>query len=271
MQRMGEIMKKLLIIASICFAASVSAEFLPLPPSLANKAVYHIKAHQIDEFCCGYNALFNACNFEKCCGLPNRFSDYGQFRDICLKVLTQIGKSPTESVNNPTLDLLAEQCLGMQMLCNLAFNKENKIEHLFSTKTRISYMVGTPESEVKKKMKLAIEKRGQDQLMSIKNKLSKSTAACEMVHFICHIQVNSRGHGILLSLVQNKSGRGLFLWDNMNLRVDERSQAKQFIDYLCNNLQVSSRRQFLLSGIPDRWPSAPKPGYRSSWSEYDSF
>ena len=37
----------------------VKATVMPLPQSLANKAVYYIKSQQIDEMSCGYNALFN--------------------------------------------------------------------------------------------------------------------------------------------------------------------------------------------------------------------
>lgn len=63
-------MKKFIFTAAFCFVTLCRAEFLTLPVSLNNRAVYHIKAHQIDEFCCGYNALYNACNLEKVAHFP---------------------------------------------------------------------------------------------------------------------------------------------------------------------------------------------------------
>lgn len=177
-----------------------------------------------------------------------------------MQVLNRLGINPKSGVYNYTLDLLASEHLEMQMLCNLGFYKDNNIVHLFSTDTRYYYDFGDSDIEIEKKKRAAIEKRGLDQLAAIQNKLSKSRAACEIVHFICGIKAKGQGHAILLSLVQNKSGRGLFLWDNMNLKVDDRSQTKHYIDYLCHHLQVSTRRQFKLPLIPDRWPSAPTRG-----------
>ena len=247
-----------LIVLLTCLVGSCTAEFLPVPRSLSYKAVYHIKAHQIPGFCCGYNCLFNACNVERLCDIPNKFSNFEYFRNACMNVLTNMGINPEDGVYSDTLDMLATKYLHMQPLYNVTIDNNLKVTPILTTSTRITYIVGTPKREIERKMEEAKQKRYQETWESIKNRLAKNTTKCQVIHFVCSFKTREGGHSVLIALVQNKSGRALYLYDNMNYPVTDRSATKQYLEFFSNQFLVSARNQWKFVDIPDIWSSTPR-------------
>lgn len=236
------------------------AEFLSLPQKFSHKAVFHIKAHQLNDFCCGYNALYNACNFEKLCELHQPFSEYAQFKKLCMNYAMPLNIDPKDAVSNATLDILAsDEFLNMQQVCNVHFNDMNQIVPFLTRDVVVTHDSRMSEREVKRLMRQERARCEQEEFRKIKNKLDSSTRRCEIVHFICFIDVvKETGHAVLISLLHNKFGRALYIFDNVNAKIDERSETKLFIDFLCNTFAISSRTTFKGPRIPEAWQTTPK-------------
>ena len=258
----GEKMKRSALGLLVIGIMPLKAALLPLPRKYDYKAVYYVKAYQLDDFCCGYNALFNACNMEAICEMPNKYSNYAQFKSLCMQYLKSQGINPKASVWNSTLDELAQK-LGLKKLVNLYIDKEtNNIEPLIQTK--ITYPYFTAKKEVQRLLREAATKHQKDFLQKIKNDVDKSNGRSAMVHFICGFMVKKEPHGILITFLKNnKGGRALFVFDNMNLTIQEHAAIQRYIDFLCALLNVSHRNTFTLPRIPDVWPTTPlkKIGY----------
>lgn len=257
----------LYLLVSLLMCGSVlQAEVLPLPSSVANKAVNYIKAHQVDDFSCSYNALFNGCNLEKLCEFQNPYSDYTQFKSVCQQFITQKNQrrdkkytmDPKGSAYNDAIEELGLQRLRMQPIVHLGFNEDNVIQVLFSTPTEISFW-GNPSKEERAQMwKKAFEKRTKECISDVKAKVARSTKRSEIVHFICGVKIKGMGHAILVTLVQNYSGRALYILDNMNGKIDSNSQIIRYINYLCSIFDIGQKNQVKALKIPDVWPSTPQ-------------
>lgn len=239
-------------------AASQDAEYLKLPPGLGSKAVFYIKSHQLNEFCCGYNVLFNGCNLEKYCDFPNRFSDYSLFKKTCMNYITHHNLKPKASVSNLTIEKLAYKHLGMQQFCSLQFDEENRIAPIFDTPTEISYIVGTSKLEIQRKLKKAVEERGTRVFEKIKQKLNMPITTTEIVHFMCSIVSEGTGHALLMSIVANKTGKGLYIFDNMNSPISHSSQTMKYIEFICNTFHIQAKHLYKGPYLPKRWPSTPE-------------
>lgn len=253
----GQIMKCLYLVLLIVSISGVQAEFMHLPTKYDYRAVYHIKAHQIDEFSCGYNALFNGCNLETACEMQNPFCNYNQFKSVCLGYLGSKNLRPKAAASNAVIEELAQK-LRMKPLYNLTFGKDgNSIEPLFVTPTKITYLLGTAEHEIQRMLKDAVAKRGKDLMQKLKTKVDSSNARCEVIHFVCIIHAQGEPHGILISLVKNASGRGLFVFDNLNISIHNHPQIQRYIDFLADSFKISSKYNFKAPKIPDVWPTTP--------------
>ncbi len=236
------------------------ATFLSLPASIASKAVFHPEVLQVPGFCCGYNVLFNACNFEDWNGFPNCFSDYAVFRELCLGYLRHNAINPLDGVTPKTLDFLLKKGLELRNFCSLGLDdKENRtVKVILFSNTVITVKSGTPEAEIQDMLKATQNSRMSESLDTLKRTLEQSKKPLEIVQFLCGYSTSSgSGHGILISLVQNRTGRGLYVFDNMNAKIDEASPIKRFIDFLCTEFAVSSKNQFVGPYLPSQWPSIP--------------
>lgn len=244
---------KLKVLVVVFFGMNLKGVTLNLPQSLSPMAVYYQKAYQLNEFCCGYNALFNACNVEKACGFPMKFSDYSLFKRECMNYLKPRNLRPLKAVTNKTLDELAHT-LRIK-ICNLIISASGSIHPIFSTDTTIEYNKGTRKGEINRMMQEAIVKREREMIKDLIHCFNASINC--VVHFICTVIADGERHGILVSLVQNSTGRGLYIFDNMNKSITERSMITNYLKYLCKTFAVSYKIQFQGPLLPDRWPSTP--------------
>ncbi len=236
---------------------SVQAEFLPLPRIYDSKAIFYVRAYQLDDFCCGYNALYNACNLERLYDFPNQLSDYSLFQGTCMRYLQREGIHPLSAVTNKTLEWLAKNYLHMQPIYHLMINKQNHIEPLFTTSTRVTFIEGTSRSQVDRMLDSAHRKRGEELIKNMKQEFAQKPGHCKMAHFICAIKVDGTGHWILMTLIYNRTGKALFIFDNMNLKIAETSQARRYIDFIIQHFGVSSKMHFKGPLMPECWPTTP--------------
>ncbi len=237
------------------------ATFIPLAGSIASKAVFHPEVQEVPGFCCGYHSLFNACNFEDLCGFTNCYSDYTVFRELCLGYLNHKGIDPKEGVTPETLDLLLKNGLELRNFCFLSLDmKENRtVGVILWSDTVVHFKRGTSETEIQALLKATRNSRMSESLDSIRRTLKQSKKPLEIVQFHCGFRtIRGREHGILISLVQNSTGRGLYVFDNLNEKIDEASPIKRFIDFLCTEFAVSYKSQFVGPDLPHQWPSLPK-------------
>ncbi len=239
-----------------CF--TVQAKYMPVPSSISSKAVYHMQAHQIDEWSCGYNALFNACNLENTLGFKNSYSNFKQFNELCTAFIRRTHKGPRDGISNMDIEKLATQC----KLQNIVYlnNGGGKIAPLLNSPTTITIRADIPDYEVQRLLERAITKREQALLTELKKELEGKKLYC--IHFVCHVFAKGEDHCILVSLVQKDgSHRGLYIFDNMNSPIQEGSEIKRYIDFLCTTFKVSTlevfnRRKIILA---DKWPTTPLP------------
>ncbi len=244
---------KLNILVAALVVTQLNAATLKLPQSLSQMAVSYQKTYQLNEFCCGYNALFNACNLERTLGFPLKFSDYSIFKRECMNYLKPRKIGPREAVTNRTLEKLAS--IMDIRICNLNITSSGVIQPFSSTPIEVSYYAGTKKSEIDRKMQEAIEKRGRE---IIKHHIDyfNNSVDC-VVHFICIVKAEGTNHAILVSIVQNSTGRGLYIFDNMNAPITERSPITKYINYLCKTFAISYKSQFRAPALPERWPTVP--------------
>lgn len=229
---------------------------LPLPSKYASKAVHYVKVKQLDAFSCGYNVLFNAANFEHHCGFSNKAYDYSIFQNRVLPYLRSQGYSPNKTSTNEITEHLSHNVLQLQPFFHLHIKKETKgrIVPLLVGKTHIKFPRGTSEKEVQKLLKRAVDERQQKVMNDIVVILGQKRTS--VVHFLCYLN-SARGvrHGILISLFQNETGRGLYIFDNLNESLSSHSDALKFVDYLCSFFNVTQAHTFVGPMLPSLWPS----------------
>lgn len=218
-------------------AGEFSAAFFPLPESAQSRAVFHPRVYQAQLFCCGYNALFNACNFEHWCGMDNEFSHYMAFQSACLAYLMSLGMDPMGTVHNLTLKVLAQEHLLTRPMYNLALVDDRV---LWAGLHELAYNEATVANT--------------ELFETIGRQLAQETGPFAVVHFICFVR-EPEAHCILLSVLQNQTGRGLYVFDNQNRQIEVNSPIMRFITALSYSLQISSRDQFKGPRLPEGWPS----------------
>ncbi len=258
-------MKK--IILSVLAAAvlnsslySVSAyresAYLQVPQSLSPKAVYYIKSTQLNDFSCSFNALFNALNLGQVCRVKSPYSFYDLFRETCSAFCYEHRIKPKGAVSTAKTSKLARDYLRMKNVCNLGIRK-GKIHVFFETATRYYVPYGAGQHAIEAAEDNALQSRGDTSLRKIREAFDSRFGRTLVMHFICTVDTEEGGHAILVTLIQNKTGRGLYIFDNMNRAFQERSQLKQFVQFLCTEFGVSSRSQFQGPPLPHRWESLP--------------
>lgn len=232
----------------------INAEKLSLPLIYTNKPIYYIKAHQLDKWSCGYNVLFNACNVEQHCGRINKGANFNHFSSICGTYLNSIYKESHKASTNNILDDLSQK-LKLQDNCYLHLDSYNKIEPLLKGSVKIKYYGNPSQTEIDRLFKEAIIKRNQDRINEINKMLNNNKDKLYFVHFFCHVEDTSGPHVLLISLIQNKNGRSLYIFDNLNAVITQYSQTMQYIDYIYSTFKVyiNSDRNFI--NFPNHWPS----------------
>lgn len=204
------------------------AQLFNISGSASSKAVYYVKAEELPGFCCGYNALFNACNIEAAFGKSQKYSDRKIFAKTCRQHLKNWQIHPLDVVYNDELEELAKN-LGIQNFYCVSYEPHS-----------VFYIPDFP-----------LPSKDARFHNNIKKKLDASTGLF-FVHFVCHLPYEE-GHWILMTLVQNTSGRALYIYDNLNLAIDEESQV--FIDFFCKSYKISPKGQFQGVQMPAKWPS----------------
>lgn len=255
----------ILIILLLGFHVTWCAEYLSLPGSVSSNAVFYVRTKQLREFSCGYNVLFNAANFEHRVGFTNGAHRYSIFRNQVMPYLRRNGWHPKAQSRNVMTEYLAQNRLNLQPFYHLHFDKDNpnRIVPILTGKTRIRYPSGTSQREIERKMGRAIARRYDKVITSIQNYLDIKDGQQAVVHFLCYVK-SARGirHGVLLTLYQNSTGRGLYLFDNMNERVYQSSDVMYFIKYLIKIFNMSPKNTFKGPKLPYRWPHLDYPQKR---------
>lgn len=244
---------KSLILAIIGITTTMLGEqLLPVPASLQHHAVYYVKTKQLDQFSCGYNVLFNAANFEESLGFANKHHTYPVFRDSILPYLQYEGFNPKAGSTNHIAEAFS-QVLGLQPFYHLSYSEKNLygVGPLISDEIWVTCEEGTPQWRVGQLLDKAYQEKQDKQLSEIRKYLRTNKYA--VVHFDCSVQIDGTGHAILLSLHQNESGRGLFMFDNMNSSINNNSEITRFIEYLVYTFDISNKQQFNPPRLPDRW------------------
>ncbi len=246
-----------LVILFSLFFSSLQAKYLSLPPSISSKAIYHIETHQIDEWSCGYNALFNTCNLEQLIGLDNPCSNFGKFKEICTAFIEKKKRKPTDAMFNQEfedlpykLKLSRAQYLGLDEIGNVRPDLDESISmQLTSTMSQREI-----DDYLNKKQQI----KENALILSLQREFSNNSDYC--IHFFCHVIIDSIGHCFVISLVQKGStNRALYIFDNLNSPITESSDSKKYINFLCTTFGISSRESFdkYKITVPDKWPTAP--------------
>lgn len=228
---------------------------LPMLPEFKSVAVSHIHSKQLDHFSCGYNALFNAANFEHHCGFLNSAHNYSVFQNKVLGYLQMIGQDPSAASSNTTTEFLARNILNLQPFYHLYIKEaDGVVGPLLTGVTSITYSMGTPQHEIQNLLRKAHDRRGQNDIDTITALLNEKNS--QVIHFLCNIaSSNGIRHALLISLFQNSSGRGLYIFDNLNEPLAWSSETTRFIEYLCFTFDVSPTRTFTGPHLPRIWSS----------------
>lgn len=246
--------------AALLLCSSYLIGYESLPKSVNAGAVYYVKTQQLDDFSCSYNALFNACNVDKSCGISNGFSDYGPFSQVSMAYVKSHGLKPKGSASTNDTDELAVKYLKMKNTCNLGFD-DKKIIPLLHWHAQITLTGRESKAEQEKMFEREFDRQRQEFFEKIKQQFDSAGGLTRVMHFICTVQDGRTGHAVLVSLVQNETGRGLYIFDNLNRKISENSQIMRYVHHLSTRYNVSSRDVFKGPQLPDRWPTLPKPRY----------
>ncbi len=223
---------------------SSSAKYFSVPKSLRNKAVYYKRSKQLDVFSCGYNVLFNAANFEHHCGFSNKAHRYTIFKKQVVPYVRGRGHSTQGSSYNEMTEYLAYKRLKLQPFYHLAFKsfRPNGIGFSMTNKTHHTY----PQAYSDRRS------RHDGIITGIKRYLAINDHA--VVHFLLYVNVGSEAHGILATIYKNESGRGLYLFDNLNSTMRERDDSTVLVKYICKEFNISSKDTFEGPVLPNFWP-----------------
>lgn len=242
----------------LLLSGTLFAEQLPLPNALSSRAIYYQRTKQLDDFSCVYNVLFNAVNFEQCCGFPNPMHKYELFECTIRPYIQKERLNPKKASYNKDTEYLA-RVLGLKHFYHLQRDAKTYQVHLLLTeKTSITYPRGTSEAEVERRLAQASLQKKEKVMQAIVHHLESTDNA--VVHFLCYLK-SFRGepHAMLISLHQNSTGRGLYLFDNLNKEFDTSHEVMYFIERLFKTFGISSAQQFKGPQLPHRWPHLDRP------------
>ena len=233
-------------------------ELLPMLSEFSSRAVYHVKTSQLNDFSCGYNVLFNAANFAHYCGFSNTVHDYSVFRQKVLSYINPRRLDPLKDTFITTLDDLARNIPQLQPIYQLyRIGPDATITPLIPEITTVTNTIGTRQTLTINLTEKALEARVVQEIENIKTILKQPTSA--MVHFSCYVKSSGVAHVILISLLQNDTGRGLYIFDNTNKPITQGADICRYIEYLSRTFDVSSSQTFTGPLVPPRlWPSVQR-------------
>lgn len=215
-----------------------SAKLLSITKKFADLAVYQVETEELEELCCVYNALYNACNMEDWCGMPNTYANFETFRDTCVGYLQSIKRNPHEAISFITMNEISSRFLENLHIYKLVMLDGEVVPNL-AQQTSLSY--GVRESEL---------------CENIRARLSREHGVYALTHFAPFFDSQGIHHTVLIVLFQNRTGRGLYIFDNCNDRINKHSPLVPFIEFLCKEFQISRRDRFIGPQLPYRWPTA---------------
>lgn len=248
-------MKKLLCytgIAATLVGSSIAAELMQVPDSIGSHAVYYVRTKQLDAFSCGYNVLFNAANFETTLGFENSAHRYSVFEQYVMPYVREHNRNPRGDSTSEMMDHLS-RLLNLQSFYTLVPHESSilGIAPVWLGEISISFPIGSSEAEIQRRFDEKFMRIQDAQIRDIKTLLR--TEGYAVVHFSCYVDEFDDGHAILVSLHQNESGRGLFVFDNMNAPLRDSSQIMRYLEYLIYTFDISSDVQFEPPQLPERW------------------
>lgn len=240
------------------------ARFLPLPVAFSEKAVSHIQVRQLDEFSCGYNALFNACNVEQWFGVSSKYSIYSNFHDKVMKYLSAHKLHRQQALSTDLMQELASQ-LGIEVF-SVVLEPEG-LKFLGNVSVSIECPIKTSSADKEKLKQQAFKAFHERKLEKIKRSLAKDQGKVTIIHFFCCTE-GEIPHVFVISLVQNKQGkRALYVCDNLNSEIyasfaaDKQKEymtpAGSFLTFFTKYFGISLRSQFHAPALPDYWLTAP--------------
>lgn len=239
-----------LIFLFTSFVNFSKARFLSLPHKYKDWNVYHVSVLQLPEWSCGYNALYNAANFENHLNLKNSSADYKNFSKICLSYLNIINCKSLESSSHDTMLKLAK---------DLSLSKHYYIDCRIANRSFLA-KINPFRRDSKKSQPVALDQTGfKKSLNKVRQEVynyfvsKKGKLAC--VHFICGV-FSRTNHAILATLVKAADGTlAVFIFDNTNAKITEKSDVNHFLDYLCKNDFISKKT--FVKDFPVCWPTFP--------------
>ena len=193
---------------------------------------------------------------DKVYGVANPYCDYRLFTQTSKAYVKSHRLNPKASVSTRTIEDLALKHLKMKNICNLAL-EDHKIMPLMRLHAEIKVHGHETKAERQRMFKREFEKQQEGFIKDLKNRFDNAVGLTRVMHFICHVQSRGSGHAILVSVVQNSTGRALYIFDNMNQKIGEYSDIMKYIRYLGEYFEVSSASNFKGPHLPTRWPSLP--------------
>lgn len=227
---------------------------IQVPKSLDAYAVFHVKVKQLNEFSCGYNAIFNAANVQQWCGYANYMSDFSRFRQACFDFTSAHGLKRKAALNNKRIEDLARQ-MGIPSIAIFHLDERRAVAPLLSKEVYVTFRSGTPESEIRHLLENEYKRQQTAYVNSLKTDLGGSTSFPYIQHIVCIVYVNGVSHGILASVIKNSTGCGLYIFDNTNRLISEGSEIRKCIAFLIETFSVSARRSYTGPSFPTCWPS----------------
>ncbi len=234
-------------------ANNKQAELLPLPASLSAKAVFYVKATHLRQLSCAYDVLYNACNLDECCGITNCYAGYTVFTETCLGYSSHKRSDPRKGIKTDMVKFLKNrfdlQLCGLcrrgsevRPFCPEDYEASDMVKALNYSSQGLSWF-GPMDC-----------KNGKKLMEAFKEQFERSKKPCAIAHFFCLIT----RHAILISAIKNKTGIGLYIFDNCNAPINEDSEIKQYIDFICKEFNISPKNQFIGPRIPEIWPTTPR-------------
>jgi len=246
-------------------ASAFSAGYLhadnAIPRPLDQLAIYYPVATQIPGFSCGYNALFNAANFENWCGFPNPVHDFDIFKSRTMSFLAKRWQNPLDSSDNKLTEALATTVLHVQPLYHLTFSRENKHTIVLSGGVSVEYRKGISQAAIDRLLAEAHVQKIRDQFKDCKNYLASKKSSPAVLHFLCYVMSGVGKHIVLISLYQNSSGRALYLFDNLNEPLTMQHDTVRYLSFLSQEFNISDKKQFSAPSLPRTWQSLKSSRY----------
>lgn len=203
------------------------SSFLPLPSEFAKRPIYYVYAHQLDDFSCGYNVLFNACCLEHNKVRYNKFSSKELFKKTIRNYLVTKKAKPHNASTSYWLHELAPRVLLKNF--NYLILEKQKVRPLCASGIQVEYTIGTPKNVIEKMVAQAWEKKEEQLIKKLRKKLVDPCC----LHFACHCKPHGVDHVVLITLVCDVYRRkSLYIFDNLNNTIAPKGEIAHYIHWM---------------------------------------